>query len=103
MTHCSYTTHHLPRRDQVPLAIAVVVVMVSIGWVVMAFGERTTFGVDWGQSQMAPPASNSVPEAGCAWLDWIRSSRPIGIAELPGRLGGKQHDRSPAGRTWLCK
>lgn len=101
MAHILYTPHHLPRRE-VAFAIGVVLVMAWIVWAAMVFGERPAFPVDWDGSRIPPPASKSIPTAGCAWLDWVHSSRPIGITELPGRLGGKQHDRSPAVRTSLC-
>lgn len=102
MAHSLYTTHHEQGRYWVTFAIPVVLVMASIVWVVMVFGERPTFGVDWGRSQMAPPASNSVPAAEYPWCDWIRLSTPIGITDLPGGLGGKQHHRSAAARTPPC-
>jgi hypothetical protein len=89
MAHSLYTTHHIQRRYWAAFAIAVVLVMASVVWVLMAFGERPTFGVDWDRSQMGPPSSKSVPAAEYPWSDWMQSSRPIGITDLPGRLGGK--------------
>ena len=90
MARSLYTTHHIPRRYRVALAIPVVLVMASIVWVVMVFGQCPTFSVNWDRSQMAPPSSNSVP------------SRPIGIVDLPGRLGGDCLHRLAAARTSLC-
>ena len=89
MAHGLYTTHHIQRRHWVAFAIAVVLAMASVVWVVMVFSEQPTFGVDWDRSQMAPPSSDSVPAAEYPWPDWIQSSRPIGITDLPGHLGGK--------------
>ena len=89
MAHSLHTTHHIQRRYWVAFAIAVVLVMASVVWVLMVFGEQSTFGVNWDRSQMAPPSLNSVPAAEYPRPDWIQSSRPIGIADLPGRLGGK--------------
>ena len=89
MAHSLYTTHHIQRRYWTAFAIAMVLAMASVVWVVMVFGEQPTFGVDWDRSQMAPPSSNSVPAAEYPWPDWTQSSRPLGITDLPGRLGGK--------------
>jgi hypothetical protein len=90
MAHSLYTTHHIQRRYWVAHAIPVVLVMASIVWAVMVFGERPTFGVHWDWSQMAPPPSNSVP------------SRPTEIGDLSGLLGGKCLHRLVAARTSLC-
>ena len=89
MAHSLYTTHHIERHYWAAYAIPVVLVMASIVWAVMVFGERPTFGVNWDRSQMAPPSSNSVPAAEYPWSDCIQSSRPIGITCLPEHLGGK--------------
>jgi hypothetical protein len=40
MAHTLYTTHHIHRRYWVAFAIPVVLVMASIVWVMMVFGER---------------------------------------------------------------
>jgi uncharacterized membrane protein YdfJ with MMPL/SSD domain len=88
MAHSVYTTHHIHTR-WVAFAIAVVLVMASVVWVVAFFGERLAFGVDRDRSQIAPPSSNSVPAVEYPWPDWTQSIRPIGITDLPGRLGGK--------------
>jgi hypothetical protein len=102
MAHSLCTTHHIQGRYWVAYAIPVVLVIASIVWVVMVFGERPTFRVDWDRLQMAPPASNSLPTGEYPWCDWIRSSRPIGITDLPGRLDGTQSHRSAAARTSPC-
>jgi hypothetical protein len=102
MAHTLYTTHHIQRRYWAAFAIPVVLVMASILWVVMVFGERPTFGVNWDRSQMAPPSSNSVPAAEYPWCDWIRSSRPLGITDLGGHLGGDWRHRPAAARTSPC-
>ena len=88
MAHRLYTTNHMQRRHRVAFAIAVVVAMASVAWVVMAFGEQPTVGVDWDRSQTALPSSNADPAAGFPLPDRFQSSRPIGITDLPGRLGG---------------
>jgi hypothetical protein len=72
MAHILYTTHHIQGRYRVAFAIPVALVMASIVWVVTVLGERPTFGVDWDRSQMAPPASNSVPAAEYPWSDWCQ-------------------------------
>ena len=102
MAHTLHTTHHIQRRYWVDLKITVVLVMASIVWVVMVFGERPTFGVTWDRLQMAPPSSNSGPAAEYSWCDWIRSSRPIGITDLPGRLGGDWRHGAAAARITPC-
>lgn len=102
MAHSLYTTLHIQGRNWAAYAIRVVLVMASIVWVVTVFGERPTFGADWDRSQVAPPASNSLPAAEYPWCNWIRSSRPIGITALPGRLDGTQPHRSAAARTSPC-
>jgi hypothetical protein len=102
MAHTLHTTHHIQRPYWVAFEIPVVLVMASIIWVVMVFSERPTFGVIWDRLQMAPPSSNSVPAAEYPWCDWIRSSTPIGITDLPGRLDGNWRHVSAAARTTPC-
>ena len=88
MAHSLYTTHHIQTR-WVAFAIAVVLVMASVVWVVAFFGERPAFGVDRDRSQIVPPSWNSVPAVEYPWPAGTPPSRPIGITDLPGRLGGK--------------
>ena len=102
MAHTLYTTRHMQRRYWVAVAIPVVLVMASMVGVVMILGEGPTFGVNWDRSQMAPPSSNSVPTAEYPWCDWIRSSRPLGITDLGGHLGGDWRHRPAAARTSPC-
>jgi hypothetical protein len=89
MAHSFYATHHIPRRYWSVFAIAVVLAMASVVWVVIFIGARPTFGVDWDRSQITAPSADSAPAAEYPWPDWTQSSRPIGITDLPGALGGK--------------
>ena len=89
MSHSLHTTPHMEMRYWVAFAFAAVVVLASVVWVVMIVSERLTFGGDWDQGQIAPRSSNSVPAAEYPWLDPIQPTKPMGIADLPGRLGDK--------------
>jgi hypothetical protein len=63
--------------------------MASIVWAVTVFGTHRGLAVDGTQSETAPAASSPVPTAELPSLDWIGWSMPIGITDLPGRLGIK--------------
>lgn len=89
MAHTVYATHHMPRRHWVAVAIPVILVMASIVWAVTVFGAHLSFGVDGTQSETAPTGSNSLPPADYQLSDWVESSRPIGITDLPRHLGNK--------------
>jgi hypothetical protein len=102
MAHKLSTTHHIQSRYRVAFAIPVVLVLASFVWALMVSGERPTSRGNWDRSQMAPPASNSVPATGYSWSEWIQRSRPIGILDLPERLGGICSPRSAAALTSPC-